>query len=71
MKEIENIDKDKKTIEIYRKILGNKYNNINDDEILKLANRIKWFCHSFINSHLQDFSGNKTKFLNTYQEKNE
>jgi hypothetical protein len=62
----------KSNIELYRKILGNNYKYVNDADIILLANRIRWFCHSFINSHLQDFPGKKdSNFLNFYQEENE
>ncbi len=71
MTNVKDKKRDKEMIEIYRKILGNQYHHFDDEDILLLANRIRWFCHSFINSHSKNFSGKKTNVLPSYQEKNE
>ncbi len=72
MEKVEKINTNKEMIEIYRKILGNEYNDANDEEIIKLANRIKWFCRSLINSHPKNFSDkSKNKLLSFQSEKNE
>ena len=71
MKKKEETKIDREILEMYRKILGNEYSDIKDKDIVQLANRIKGFCHSIINSHPKDFSGKNNNFLNFYQEKNE
>ena len=57
--------------QIYRNLLGNNYNKTSDEELVLLVNRIKWFCHTIINSYLKEFSESKeNKFLFLHSEKN-
>jgi hypothetical protein len=60
------------TLELYRKILGNSYKDVNDADILLLSNRIKGFCHAIINSRPKDFSDKRQiNFLSFQSEKHE
>jgi len=72
MNEIKETNIVNKSIETYRKILGDEYKDTSDADIILLANRIKGFCFAIINSHPKDFS-DKRKFnlLSFKSEKNE
>lgn len=68
MTELKDVNMDNtETIELYRKILGDEYKDVNDADILLLANRIKGFCHAIINSRPKDFSDKRQINLLSFQ----